>query len=118
MRPKEIPGRKRGIGTVAVAGASMAPTFVPGDWLFVVWGGKSRPGQVVLVERENQPGVFLIKRLVSADGGKYWVEGDNKQESTDSRHWGAIDPAEIVGSVLFRFRKGGGRRARFKDRER
>ena len=93
----------------------MAPTFVPGDWLLVMWGGSYNAGRAVLVERENQPGVFLIKRVVRLEGDKYWVEGDNKEESTDSRHWGAIDHREIVASVILRFKRGGSRRARLKD---
>lgn len=90
----------------------MAPTFHAGDWLLVMWGGAFRPGQTVLVERESQPGVFLIKRVVRLEANKYWVEGDNKEESTDSRHWGAITQEEIVATVVFRFRKAGSKRGR------
>jgi len=115
MAPKDIPGKKRGLGTVAVAGQSMAPTYSPGDWLLVLWGGVYRQGQVVLVERENQPGVFLIKRVLRQAEGKYWVEGDNKAESTDSRQWGAVSQTEIVASVLFRFRKTRSRRSWFSE---
>ena len=112
MAPNDIPRKKRRLGTVAVAGDSMAPTYLAGDWLVVFWGGAFRKGQVVLVERENQPGVFLLKRVVGPLEAKIWVEGDNKMESTDSRHWGAIDQNEIVASVLFRFFKAGSRRAK------
>lgn len=112
MTPKDTPRKKRKLGTVAVAGDSMAPTYVTGDWLVVIWGGAPEPGEVVLVERENQPGVFLLKRVIGPMEEKIWVEGDNKEESTDSRHWGPISQDEIVASVLFRFRKAGSRRAR------
>lgn len=112
MAPKDTPRKKRKLGTVAVAGDSMAPTYMAGDWLVVFWGGAFRRGQVVLVERENQPGVFLLKRVVGPLEEKIWVEGDNKAESTDSRQWGAISQDEIVASVLFRFMKAGSRRAR------
>ena len=112
MALKEIPGRKRGLGTVAVAGESMEPTYSADDWLLVLWGGAYRNGQVVLIERENQPGVFLIKRVEREVEGKYWVEGDNKDESTDSRQWGAISGQEIVGKVLFRYRRAGSRKLR------
>ncbi len=112
MAPKDTPRKKRRLGTVAVAGESMAPTYMAGDWLVVFWGGAFRRGQVVLVERENQPGVFLLKRVVGPLEEKIWVEGDNKAESTDSRHWGAISQDEIVASVLFRFMKAGSPRAR------
>lgn len=99
---------------MAVAGDSMTPAFSSGDWLVVFWGGTYRRGQVVLVERENQPGVFLLKRVIGPIEGKIWVEGDNKEESTDSRQWGAISQEEIVATVLFRFMKAGSRRARRK----
>jgi len=112
MAPKDTPRKKRKLGTVAVAGNSMAPTYSSGDWLVVFWGGAYRRGQVVLVERENQPGVFLIKRVIGPIEREIWVEGDNQDESTDSRQWGAISPDEIVATVLFRFMKAGSRRAR------
>jgi len=90
----------------------MAPTFKDGDWLLVSWlDGGLAPlvgdrilGKVVVVEREERPGIFLIKRLQKSHGGIYWVQGDN-DESTDSRTWGWIPGNEVVGVVLFRYRK-------------
>jgi signal peptidase I len=90
----------------------MAPTFKDGDWLLVSWfdGGLSplvaerTLGKVVVIEREERPGIFLIKRLQKSHGGIYWVQGDNN-ESTDSRTWGWIPAHEIVGQVLLRVRK-------------
>ena len=90
----------------------MAPTFKDGDWLLVSWFADGLPllvaerilGKVVVIEREERPGIFLVKRLQKSHGGKFWVEGDNK-ESTDSRTWGWIPANEVVGVVLFRYRK-------------
>ncbi len=113
MASKNTPRKKRSLGTVAVAGGSMTPTFNAGDWLLVMWGGQFRLGQTVLIERQAQPGVFLIKRVIRMESDKYWVEGDNKEESTDSRQWGALDHSEIVATVVFRFKKAGSRQARF-----
>ena len=91
----------------------MAPTFKDGDWLLVSWlDGGLAPlvgdrilGKVVVVEREERPGIFLIKRLQKSHGGNFWVQGDN-DESTDSRTWGWIPGNEIVGVVHFRYHKG------------
>ena len=99
-------------GTVKVAGGSMSPTFNDGDWLLVSWFEACMPapigdrilGKVVVVEREERPGIFLVKRLQKSHGGIYWVQGDN-DESTDSRTWGWIPGNEIVGVVRFRYRK-------------
>jgi signal peptidase I len=101
-------------GTVKVSGGSMLPAYRDGDWLFVSWidgaaglaaVGKSIVGKVVVVEREERPGIFLVKRVQKFHSDKYWVEGDGN-ESTDSRSWGWIAAQEIVGVVLFRYKRG------------
>lgn len=90
---------------VAIEGASMEPTYRDGDWLIVARGGSHKPDDCVVIERQERPGIFLIKRLIRIDGAKYWVEGDNKTASTDSRQWGALERNEIIGKVLFRYKK-------------
>ena len=98
-------------GTVRVKGASMSPTYNDGDWLYVIWrqGAPNRAplGSVAVIEREERPGIFLVKRVQKFHAGNYWVEGDNS-ESIDSRTWGWIAPSEIVGRVLFRYRRNKG----------
>ena len=92
----------------------MLPAYRDGDWLIVSWidgsaalnaVGNSIVGRVVVVEREDKPGIYLVKRVQKCHSGKYWVEGD-ANESTDSRSWGWIVPEEIVGVVLFRYKRG------------
>jgi nickel-type superoxide dismutase maturation protease len=90
----------------------MIPTYNDGDWLLFK---TLRPpnakklqhlvGKVVVVERESYPGVHLIKRVIRADSSGIWVEGDNKEASTDSRNWGALAPMELVGVVLLRYKR-------------
>ena len=101
-------------GTVKVAGNSMFPAYRDGDWLFVSWldstaalaaVGESIVGKAVVIEREERPGIFLVKRVQKFHDEKYWVEGDSS-ESTDSRSWGWLAPTEIVGVVLFRYKRG------------
>lgn len=105
MTQSDIPKLFGKYGTVAVSGDSMLPTFRSGDWLLVAWADTFRIGDVIVIEREERPGVFLIKRVERNDDGKYWVEGDNKSISTDSREWGAVAEIEIVGRVVTRLRK-------------
>ena len=95
--------------TVAVAGDSMSPTLLEGDWLVVSWEiPKLKALKVYVIERADRPGVFVIKRLMEIgsgeNAGKVWVEGDN-EASTDSRQWGWISESELRARVLFRYKK-------------
>ena len=100
--------------TVEVRGDSMSPNYNDGDWLlFRLLPAKVRVGKVVLIQRQSQVGTdFLqVKRVIRVDKSnesneiKFWVEGDNKENSTDSRSWGALDSSEIIGKLIFRYRK-------------
>jgi type IV secretory pathway protease TraF len=91
----------------------MLPAYRDGDWLFVSWldsapglkaVGNSLVSKVIVVEREERPGIFLIKRVHKFHAGNYWVQGDN-EESIDSRSWGWIPANEVVGVVLIRIKK-------------
>jgi signal peptidase I len=105
------------LGTVAVAGNSMAPTLLEGDWLVVAWAETQvlKVHKVYVIERAERPGIFLIKRLMEVgtgeNAGQVWVEGDN-QTSTDSREWGWIPETELRARVLLRFKKANSKRGR------
>lgn len=102
-------------GRVIVDGTSMQPTYNPLDWLLIYkgdLGGKFlflRPGGVVVIEREKQPGIFYIKRISeiaidSAGRKSYFLLSDN-EAGIDSRKWGWLSQAEIVGKVITRIKK-------------
>jgi phage repressor protein C with HTH and peptisase S24 domain len=102
-------------GRVVVEGTSMQPTYNPLDWLLVHYGffGKKylflRHGDVVVIERQTQPGILYIKRIaeitIDKDGKKsYYVLSDN-EAGTDSRKWGHLSEDEIIGNVIARIKK-------------
>lgn len=103
-----------GLRRVKVAGDSMAPTYRDGDILLVKWFN-SVPADVplatvVVIEREEMPGIFFIKRIQKSHSGAYWVEGDNRdpvieKRVNDSRTWGYIAASEIRAKVLLRLKK-------------
>jgi len=74
-------------------------------------------GQSVMVNRMsyvfNQPqigdivalhdprdGKVLIKRITKVEDKSYFVQGDNKSHSTDSRVFGMIGRKDIIGKVI------------------
>ncbi len=40
--------------------------------------------------------------IISIPEGEYLVFGDNREASSDSRHWGAVKKELIVGRAVFR----------------
>ena len=117
---------------VEVRGDSMSPNFNDGDWLlFRLLPAKSKSnkkanaligklvGKVVLIQRHSEIGKdFLqVKRVIQVSDSsgsskasdaiknEIWVEGDNKANSTDSRSWGALDSSEVIGKLMFRYKK-------------
>lgn len=101
---------------VEVRGDSMSPNYNDGDWLlFRLLSAKSKAdelvGKVVLIQRRSNLGEdFLqVKRVTKVHNDtnetEIWVEGDNKEKSTDSRSWGALDSSEVIGRLLLRYRR-------------
>ena len=47
---------------------------------------------------------ILIKRINKIENDKYFVLGDNEDDSLDSRKFGLIDRKEIVGKIILNFK--------------
>ncbi len=83
-----------------VKGNSMQPEFSQGDRVFVSRLGKIRNDDVVILNKENKD---MIKRVKKILNNRYYVLGDNLNESVDSRDFGLITKREIIGKVLFKY---------------
>lgn len=89
-----------------IKGNSMVPAFKEGDAVLInrlsYLLSKPRIGDIVVLKKER----YIIKRIAkinpSADGDKFFVVGDNKKESTDSRSFGWISKREIAGKVIIK----------------
>jgi len=49
------------------------------------------------------PGAFTKDRTITLSDNEYFVSGDNRPYSSDSRAWGPITKKEIVGKAFFRY---------------
>ena len=54
-------------------------------------------------EFETLPGKFIQGRTVTLGPDEYFVSGDNRPFSSDSRAWGPISKSAIVGRAFFRY---------------
>jgi len=89
---------------VAVTGRSMEPALRAGDWIVV--SSLSRPPRVreiVLVRDPRDPENVMLKRVAAVSDGTCTVLGDRSEESTDSRTFGPVPLAYVLGRALFRY---------------
>ena len=103
--------------SMIIEGDSMEPTYSAGDWLMGRWAtyklsglNRIKAGDVVVIERDEQPGIFYVKRIseTRASGGPMptiFVLSDN-QAGTDSRQWGWLPVTSVRAKIQFRMKKG------------
>ncbi len=85
---------------VAVRGPSMIPALAPGEQVLARRAVRIRTGAVVVVRR---PHGYDVKRIARVSGDEVWVEGDNREVSTDSRTYGAVRTSDVVAEVRWRY---------------
>ena len=92
------------ISKYKIFGHSMYPTFCEGDIVLInklsFVFQKPRLKDIVAV-KDPRDGKILIKRIARIQDNQYFVEGDNKLHSTDSREFGMLKKRDIVGKVIF-----------------
>jgi nickel-type superoxide dismutase maturation protease len=89
----------------------MAPLLEPGDEILINPRAYRRtppsPGNIVVARHPYRTDLQLVKRITEVrDDGHCLLEGDNAEESTDSRIYGALPPERILGRVTSRFTRG------------
>lgn len=81
-----------------IRGQSMAPALEPGQ-VVIGWHRQPMTGIIVLA---RQQGREVVKRIESIKDDKAYLVGDNRAESRDSRHYGAVAFQDIIGSVMIK----------------
>ena len=113
---------------IGVTGPSMLPTLDSKDNLIMLdcftvqFIRDPVKGEVIMANNPFKPGYTVIKRVLYKEGelarflsekhgdyievevppGHIWVEGDNKENSNDSRHFGPISLSLVEGIVRYR----------------
>lgn len=91
-------------GRIAVAGHSMAPTLLDGDWLLVDPDAYRRraiqPGDLVVAQVDGP----LVKRVAMVDlDGCLFLAGDAPDEPGHAHRAGPLPSSAIVGRPWFRY---------------
>ncbi len=101
---------RRSVRRVVVVGSSMAPTLLDGDRLVVLARPVGPPvvpavGAVVAAVDPRDPDRVLVKRVsvVDRSAGTVELRGDDPGASTDSRDFGPVPLASLVGRAVYRY---------------
>ena len=87
----------------------MSPSLLPGDLVIIFRTKNIKKNDVVVFEKDED---YYIKRVSKIENdstsprlrgaSRYFLEGDNKEESTDSRKFGWVDKQQIIGKVIYK----------------
>ena len=81
----------------------MLPALAHGDRLVVVKALRPRVGDLVALHDPVEPTRLLVKRVAALVPGGVEVRGDNSAASRDSREFGPVAPACLVGRAVYRY---------------
>ena len=90
------------LSKLKISGHSMEPSFRNGDKVlasFIPYLFKKLQINDVVVFQDNKNNIF-IKRIKKIKDKKFFVAGDNKNDSLDSRSLGYINKYQILGKII------------------
>lgn len=86
-----------------IEGDSMLPVLRHGEEVLVREKARIAVGDIVIARHPFKESVEMAKRITGIDAnGKYFLVGDNSEESTDSRSFGPVPEGCILGKVVYR----------------
>lgn len=77
----------------------MSPHLNSGDLVIIFRTKNVKKNDVIVFDKS---GDYFVKRVAEIKDSKFFLEGDNKKESIDSRKFGWIDKKDIVGKVVYK----------------
>jgi nickel-type superoxide dismutase maturation protease len=84
-------------------GPSMNPTLRDGEVVLVDREAPVNVGDIVVAKHPIEQNSEVVKRVERInERGHYFLIGDNPDDSTDSRHYGAVTREYIKGKVVAR----------------
>ena len=84
-------------------GTSMNPTLRDGEVVLVDREAEIEVGDIVVAKHPIEQVSEVVKRVERInERGHYFLIGDNPDDSTDSRHYGAVTREYIKGKVVAR----------------
>jgi nickel-type superoxide dismutase maturation protease len=88
---------------VRIVGPSMEPALLNGEWWVARRTTRVGVGDVVLLQHPQRPHALIVKRIARREGDGWWVLGDNDEHSDDSRTFGVVPQANVVGRLWWRY---------------
>jgi phage repressor protein C with HTH and peptisase S24 domain len=82
-----------------IEGDSMLPKYAHGDTLLGLKLFRPQVGQVVVA---NGPDRKLIKRITKHTESSSFIEGDNREHSTDSRVFGHLPDSQLEAWIILK----------------
>jgi signal peptidase I len=92
------------LARLKIIGHSMEPQIKNGETILVskipYWFKTPQINDIVAFKDSSEK--ILVKRIVKIENRRYFVEGDNKRDSLDSRKFGDISKDKIIGEIIFK----------------